>query len=145
MKTNTDTIALLKECDAGTKMAVSSIDEILEKVSDNCLKQILSESKSSHEKLGSEIQALLLQHDSEEKEPTPMARGMSWLKTNVKMSLDASDPAAADLITDGCDMGIKTLNKYLNQYKEADTASKKLCHQLIDIEEKLRKKLRGYL
>ena len=29
---NKDTISLLQECDAGTKMAVSSIDETLEKI-----------------------------------------------------------------------------------------------------------------
>ena len=36
-----DTIKLLRECDAGAKMAVSSIDEVLEKVSGPGLKQLL--------------------------------------------------------------------------------------------------------
>ena len=142
---NNDTIYLLKECDAGTKMAVSSIDEVLDKISDCNMKKLLTESKSHHEKLGNEIHSLLLQHNSEEKDPSPMAKGMSWLKTNMKMSMDGSDSAVADLITDGCNMGIKSLHKYLNQYKAADNVSKEICSRLSDIEEQLCKELRCYL
>jgi len=111
---NTDTINLLKECDSGTKMAVSSIDEVIDKVCDSKLKQLLSESRNHHEKLGNEIHTLLIEHNSEEKEPSPMAKGMSWLKTNVKIGMDESDASIADLLTDGCNMGIKSLNKYIN-------------------------------
>ena len=64
---NEDTIHLLKECDAGSKMAVASIDEILEKVEDDTLKQLLCESREHHEKLGNDIHSLLMEYDSEEK------------------------------------------------------------------------------
>lgn len=140
-----DTIELLKECDAGTNMAVVSIDEILEKTRDAKLKKILEQSKEDHRTLGNEIHTLLIQHGSDYKEPSPVAKGMSWLKTNIKMGVDDSDATVADLITDGCDMGIKTLNKYLNQYTHADNTSRGLCKKLISIEEKLCKDLRGYL
>ena len=140
-----DTVKLLKECDAGTKMGVASIDDILEKVQDPKLKSLLQESKSHHEKLECEISAMLRNHDAEEKEPNPMAKGMSWMKTNMKLAMDNSDKTVADLITDGCDMGTKTLHRYLNQYKAADEKSKAICGRLIDIEEKLRKDLRTYL
>lgn len=140
-----DTVKLLKECDAGTKMGVASIDDILEKVQDPKLKNLLQESKSHHEKLECEISAMLRNHDAEEKEPNPMAKGMSWMKTNMKMTMDNSDKTVADLITDGCDMGTKTLHRYLNQYKAADEKSKAICGKLIDIEEQLRKDLRTYL
>ena len=140
-----DTVKLLKECDAGTKMGVASIDDILEKVQDPKLKSLLQESKSHHEKLECEISAMLRNHNAEEKEPNPMAKGMSWMKTNMKMTMDNSDKTVADLITDGCDMGTKTLHRYLNQYKAADEKSKAICGKLIDIEEQLRKDLRTYL
>lgn len=142
---NLDTVRLLKECDAGTKMAVSSIDEVLESVRDSELKQLLQESKDHHEKLENDICALLKKHDAEEKDPNTIAKGMSWMKTNMKMSMDNSDSTVADLITDGCNMGVKTLNRYLNQYKTADNESKAICGKLISIEEQLCKELRGYL
>lgn len=146
MKTeNDDSIKLLKECDAGTKMAISSLDEVLEKVADSDLKQLLTESKGHHEKLRDEISDSLLRRNSEEKEPNSLAKGMSWLKTNMKIGLDNSDDTVADLITDGCDMGIKSLYKYLNQYKAADAESRGLCQRLITIEEQLRDTLHPYL
>ena len=139
---NADTIKLLKECDAGSKMAVASIDDVLEKVSNSDMKKLLEESKDHHAKLGNELHALLNKHGKNEKDPNPMAKGMSWVKTNMKMSMDNSDAMAADLITDGCDMGVKSLHKYLNQYKEADDTSKDICNRLIAIEEQLRSDLR---
>lgn len=142
---NTDTIKLLQECDAGVKMAIASIDEVLEKICNVDMKQLLEESKKHHEKLKTDIHFLLESYRSEEKDPNPIAKGMSWMKTNMKMSMDYSDKTVADLITDGCNMGIKSLNKYLNQYNMADTSSKEICIKLISIEEQLCKELRKYL
>ena len=142
---NKDTVRLLKECDAGAKMAVASIDEVLEKVSDLDMKQLLISSKDHHEKLGNEIHSKLLDWGSEEKEPNPVAKGMSWLKTNMKMALDNDDATVADLITDGCNMGVKSLHKHLNQCPTADRSVKELCLNLADIEDQLCKDLRSYL
>lgn len=142
---NKDTIRLLKECDSGSKMAVASIDEVLEGVQSTSMKQLLSESKAHHEKLGNEIHSMLSECHCEDKEPSAMAKSMSWMKTNMKMAMDKSDATVADLITDGCNMGIKSLHRYLNQYPAADHSSKAICGRLVDIEEKLCKDLREYL
>lgn len=74
-----------------------------------------------------------------------LAKGMSWMKTNAKVMMDDSDATIADLIVDGCNMGIKTLCRYENQYTAADEESKKLTDDLIRLEEKLRQDLREYL
>ena len=137
----TDTTKLLRECDAGTKMAISSINEILEKVEDTKLSEILTKSRNAHEELESEIHSLLNYHKEEQKEPDPLAKGMSFIKTNVKMGIDESDKTVANLITDGCNMGIKSLNKYAM----ADVISKKITEKLIRLEENLRKELSAYL
>lgn len=140
-----DSVELLKECDSGTKMAISSLDEVLENVQDSNMKHLLIESKGHHEKLRDEIFDQLMRKNSEEKEPNPLAKSMSWLKTNMKIGMDSSDATVTDLITDGCDMGIKSLHKYLNQYKAADNDSKEFCRRLITIEEQLRQSLQLYL
>ena len=115
-----DTIRLLRECDAGVKMGVSSIDDVLKYVSDSEFKSTLSECKKEHNKLDSELQSLLEKYHDDGKEPAAMAKGMSWIKTNVMLAVNDSDETVADLITDGCNMGVKSLNKYLNKYKAAD-------------------------
>ena len=140
-----DTIQLLRECDAGVKMGVSSIEDVLEKAQNDDLKRLLREYRTEHEKLEDEIRALLEQYKDEGKDPAMMAKGMSWVKTNVKLTMENSDETIADLITDGCNMGIKSLTKYLNQYKAADETSKDLVKRLIKLEEELERDLRQYL
>jgi len=140
-----DTIRLLRECDAGVKMGVASIDDVLEYVTSEELKKELKDCKIEHEKLNIEIQKLLNDYSDDGKDPNPMAKGMSWMKTNVKIAIDGSDSTIADLITDGCNMGVKSLNKYLNQYEAADEVSKDICKRLIKLEEKLAIQLREYL
>lgn len=142
---NKDTINLLKECDSGSKMAVSAIDEVLEKTTEPKLKELLEKNKEHHTKIGNELHSLLCEHGSDEKEPAAMAKGMSWLKTNVMLTMKNSDQTIADLITDGCNMGIKSLYKYMNQYTNAESEAKKLCKELIELEENLRQDLRDYL
>lgn len=140
-----DTIRLLHECDAGIKMGIESIDEILEFVSDHSLKECLMESRNDNLKMQGEIQVLLEQFHDEGKEPGVMAKSMAWMKTNVKLVINESDQTIAGLITDGCNMGIKSLNKYLNQYKAADEKSKDIAKRLIQIEERLVEDLRSFL
>ena len=140
-----DTIKLLRECDAGIKMGVEAIDEVIQYVNSPELKQYLENNKSDHVKLKSELQKLLDQYHDDGKEPNAMAKSMSWLKTNVKLAVNESDKTIADLITDGCNMGVKSLNRYLNQYEAADETSKDIAKQLISLEENLAIDIRKYL
>ncbi len=140
-----DTIKLLRECDAGVKMGVSSIDDVLDKVSSDELKAFLTECKNDHIELMSEIQTLLTEYGDEGKEPNPIAKGMSKVKTNVKLAVDESDEEIANLITDGCNMGVKSLNKYLNQYEAASEKAKDITKKLINLEERLAVDIRRFL
>lgn len=142
---NKDSIHLLKECDAGTKMGIISIDDVIDNVENAKLRQLLIESKDHHKKLLNEIHSLLDQYDSNEKDPGTMATIMSWVKTNSKLIMNDDDSVIADLMTQGCDMGVKSLNKYLNQYPNANHKVKDICNRLISIEDTLRQKLQAYL
>ena len=140
-----DTVKLLRECDAGIKMGVSSIDEVLEYVKSERLKKYLLDCKTEHNKLGTEVEEALDRFGDDGKNPSPIAKGMSWMKTNIKLSMHESDHTIADLITDGCNMGVKSLNRYLNQYKAADENTKDITKRLINLEEKLAIDLRDFL
>ncbi len=140
-----DTVKLLRECDAGIKMGVSSIDDVLKYVKSDKLKEYLTDCKEEHRILDKELQELLDKYRDEGKNPNPIAKGMSWMKTNMKISMEESDHTIADLITDGCNMGVKSLNRYLNQYEAADEVSKDICKRLINLEEKLAIQMREFL
>jgi len=140
-----DTVKLLRECDAGVKMGVASIEEVLEYVHDDNLKKLLNDCKREHDQLGAELDGLLERFHDDGKDPNPIAKGMSWMKTNIKLVMNESDATIADLITDGCNMGVKSLNRYLNEYEAADEVSKDIAKRLINLEEKLTVDMRGYL
>lgn len=140
-----DTIKLLRECDAGVKMGISSINDVLDYVSGSSLKNILKGSSAQHERLKTDLQELLGEYRDEGKEPAAMAKSMSWLKTNVKLKINESDSTVAELITDGCNMGVKSLSRYLNKYQAADEKSKDLAKRIISEEEHLGADVRPYL
>ena len=140
-----DTIKLLRECDAGVKMGISSIDDVLDDVKSVKLKEYLVNCKNEHIELDREINQLLDKYHDDGKDPNPMAKGMSWIKTNMKLAMKESDETIADLMTDGCNMGVKSLNKYLNQYCAADEVTKDIAKRLINLEEKLAVDIRNFL
>lgn len=143
-----DTIKLLRECNAGIKMGVSSLDDVIEHVKDGGLRELLAKSKETHTKLGNTTHEYLNEYHDEGKEPAMMAKVMSKMKSDVKMSMaegENADKMAADLVTDGCNMGVKSLYKYLNQYPAADGKIKQLARDVAKAEDTLVKELRDYL
>lgn len=140
-----DTIKLLRECDSGTKMGIKSISDVIDKVESEDFKKILNDSKLQHEKLENEIQDELIRFKDDGKDPSMMLTGMSKLKTNIKIGLDNEDSTIAELIIDGCNMGVKSLNKYLNEYKAAEEYAKDITKKLINTEQQLSEDLRDYL
>lgn len=140
-----DTIKLLRECDQGIKMGVSSIEDTLKYVRSRELKRVLEKSKKSHSEINSELLKLLdIYHDSG-KEPPVMVQAMSKIKSSVKLQFEGNDSASAELIIDGCNMGVKSLSRYLNKYKAADERSKDLTKRLISLEEELSVQMRKFL
>ena len=140
-----DTIKLLRECDAGVKMGISSIDDVLEHVKKEDFRRKLTKCRQEHEDLQMKILQELEKYQDDGKNPNPIAKGMSWMKTNMKLSMEESDATVAELMTDGCNMGVKSLNRYLNQYKAADEVSKDMAKRLTNLEEKLAVDIRQYL
>lgn len=140
-----DTIRLLRECDAGIKMGISSLRDSVGYVKNRDFRGILEQSLEKHEALEQDMQQLLARYHDDGKEPPAMAKGMEWFKTNVTLALDDSDDAVADFITNGCHMGVKSLSRYLNQYRAADEKSKDISKRLIKEEEHLAVDIRPYL
>ena len=140
-----DTVRLLRECDAGLRMGVDSINEVIDKVKGDSLRDTLTHCREEHESLGNEVQGLLDEYHDGGKKPNPIAKSMSWIKTNVEIAMDRSDETIASLMTDGCNMGVKSLSRYLNQYAAADERSKSVAKRLIALESDAAVSMRGEL
>ena len=142
---NSDTINLLMECNAGIKMGESAMKQVLPHARDKELRHILEVTKNTHAALGDETHAMLRKDGHMPKDSHPLARAMSSMKICATMMVKESDKSIADLMTDGCDMGIKSLSGFLNKYKNASDEAKTIAKRLIASEEFLEGKLRSYL
>lgn len=142
---NNDTVKLLRECNAGIKMGEDAIKRVLPHAKDAELRRTLNTCKDTHAVLGDEAHRMLLDCGEDTKDPHPVIRVMSDMKIYAKLMMKNTDESIADVMTDGCDMGIKSLHKYMNKYSHADREARELTKRLIASEEYLEGKLRDYL
>lgn len=140
-----DSVELLKECDAGCKMAIDSMEQISKYVTDDKLKSLITKYNADHIKIEEDIHRMLNQMGEEEKEPNPIAKVSSWLQSEVKMTMKGDTHEAASLLTDGCNMGIKSLCEYKNSYKAADDKCVNVCERICNIETKMVEDLQKFL
>ena len=140
-----ESVAILRECDAGVKMALASLDDVWEYVQHAERRAILTTTRAPHQSVGREIQQLLEEYGGKEKDPSGVARKMSAVMTKTKLGLDKSDAACARVLQEGCDMGIQSLHRYLNRYRGAEVPARALCRTLVAIEEQLSRDLRTFL
>lgn len=140
-----DTIRLLRECNTGTQMGYDALHEVCDNVKNPVFKQRLETGMQEHQALQAEVRTVLNANGQTGKDPSPIAKGMSWLKTNAELLVKGSDDTVADLITDGCNMGVKTVSRHLNRCADADTKVKDIAQRLIQSEEKLAVDIRKYL
>ena len=95
-----DTVELLKECDAGCKMAIDSMEQIAKYVSDDQLKTIIQKYNGAHIKMEEDIHRMLNNIGAEGQDPNPIAKASSWLQSEVKMMMNCDAKQAANLLTD---------------------------------------------
>lgn len=140
-----DTVKLLRECNAGCKSATNSMEQVLRYLDNEDLKMLIDEYNDKHIKLGDECHQMLNELDEEEKDPDKMAKTFSWISTEVKLMMNDNSQKIAELMIDGCNLGIKSLSKYINQYKNASNESVDLAKRLIKIEQEFMNELLKYL
>ncbi len=140
-----DTVELLKECNAGCKMAIDSMEQISKYVTDDQLKTLITKYNGEHIKMEEDIHRMLNNLGEEDQEPSPIAKASSWIQSEVKMMLKGDTHQAASLLTDGCNMGIKSLCEYKNSYKAADEKSVNMCEKICNIETRMVEDLQEFL
>ena len=137
-----DTVKLLKECNAGCKSATNSLEQVMPFAENyHALHDLLKKYNDEHISIGDECHALLNEVGEDEKDPHPAAKVFSWISTEMKLMADSQPEHIAELMTDGCHMGIKSLSRYLNKYQHASEESRKLARKLIQCEQQFYKEL----
>ena len=121
------------------------MEQVQAYVKDSQLRKIIEQYNKEHILIGDECHKILDKAGETEKDPSPMAKTFSWISTEIKMMINDDEKKIADIMVDGCNMGIKALSRYLNEYKEADKESRNLTKKLIRLEQDFMNDLLGYL
>lgn len=140
-----DTKKLLQECNSGCKMAISSMDQLVKYVNSSQLKVIIEKYKRRHEDLKEESEKLLETAGADGKEPGVAASAFSWISTEVKLMINEDDKKIAQILMDGCNMGIQSICKIQNACKNASKESISLAERLVKEEEGFAKEVKAFL
>ena len=136
---------LLKECSSGCKMAINSINQMREFVTDEKLKCVLDQYDKKHKELEEDTAKLLQKHGSEEQEPGMMASKFSRFMTDITLLVNQDDSQAAKLAMDGCKIGIQSLSEFINKYEDASSESIAIAKKIVKAEEQFMQELKEFL
>lgn len=139
------TVELLEKCSSGCKMAIHSIDQIEDFVAQDKLKSVIGDYKKRHERLDKEASELLSRYGEDGKEPGKMASAFSWFSTEMKLMFKDDEHEIAKIMTDGCNMGIQSLSKAVNECGEASSESLSLAKSLVRTDEAFMGDLKEFL
>ena len=142
---NDDTRMLLKECDAGCKMAARTMDQAIFFAEDSGIIQKINEYKDKHAEIGNECHSMLNEAGYSELDPSKHAKKMAWLVSEIKYVIDNSVQSISEMMIDGCNMGIKSISKYLNEFKNASEQSKDLAKRLIVVQQEFMNEMLCYI
>lgn len=140
-----NTIKLLKSCNSGCKMATNSIKQVIPYVHNNDMKAMLNKYNDKHVNLGEKSHEELIKNNSDEEDPIPVADLFAKISTDIKLLVDNSDEQIAKIMMKGCNMGIETISRHINEYSDADKISLKIAHDLVEIEEDFLHELELYV
>lgn len=142
---NQDTVNLLQNVDAGCKTAVNSILQVKDYVKHKPLCDLLEDYYHRHSQIGDQCRQLLTDSGFDDKEPSPAGKLFMEISTGLKLSTGSDTGKCADMMAEGCAMGIRSVSRYRNRYAAAEPAGKDLANRLISTEQAFFNDLLPYL
>ena len=136
--------SLLCDVYRNAKMGADAIINLLHRVTDKELKSELSVELSRYEDFAAEAKSALKELDESPEEEGMISRLMAKIGITMNTVIDKTSSHIAQMIIEGCVMGITDLQKRLNDgrdYKKAEA----LARRLIAFEEDTAERMRAYL
>ena len=109
------------------------------------LRKVLEESRDDHKRLLNENSNILKGYHQNDRDIGAMTKLMAHMSADMKLDINDSDRVIANIITKGCDTGIRNLRKYVNEYAASDLAAVDTARKLVTVEENLKDNIAMYL
>lgn len=126
-------------------MATNSISQVMPYVHNEDMKKMLNKYNDKHVSLGDKSHEELTKNNSREEDPLPVADFFAKISTDIKLLVNDDDGQIAKIMMKGCNMGIETISRHINEYSDADKISLSIAHDLVAVEEDFLHELELYL
>lgn len=147
MNNDKNEVNVLDELNKGACMGMDAISYILDKVSDDALKNELNRQYREYKEISDEIENLYPEYSKSKEEPhktNAMTKAMTWYGIEMKTMMDSSTSKIAELLLQGTNMGIIEGRKLLN-HKETNEDVNILVEKYVGMQEKAVEKLKQFL
>lgn len=138
-------VNVLDELNKGACMGKDAIHFILDKVTDDALRDELNTQYEKYKNISDKICELYPEYSQgEPHETNTMNKVMTWYGIEMKTFMDDSTSKIAELLLQGTNMGIIEGRKLLN-HKDTDKDVHKLVQEYVDMQEDAVEKLKRFL
>ena len=145
MEKNITEVNVLDELSKGACMGKDAIHFILDKVTDEELKQELNNQYQKYSEIFEKICKIYPEYSEKEPHETnAMNKAMTWYGIEMKTMMDESTSKIAELLLQGTNMGIIEGRRLLN-HKDTNTEINALVQEYVEMQEKAVEKLKTFL
>jgi len=141
----TQEVAVYREIQRNTEMAMKAMDTISDKVYDDQLAMQISRQALKYSELHNEAMKQLISAKAEPYRSSYMYDMLVKAGIHYNTLLNTSTGHIAELMIKGSNMGVLEMEKILNRNEGAGEKSKGLAKQLLDFEAKNIERLKKYL
>ena len=135
---------LYQEIYKGCKMGAESLVNLLPKVTDDGLRNEITAQLERYEEYAAKAREELFDLDTSPKEENAFTKMSAKMGVMMNTMLDASSSHIAQMIIEGCSMGITELLKVVHAYGIKDDAEQ-LARDVISFEESCSENMKKYL
>ena len=144
-KEDKNEINVLDELSKGACMGRDAIHFIMDKVTDDGLREELNRQYEKYHQISERIKELYPEYSEDEPHKTSaMNKAMTWYGIEMKTIKDDSTSHLAELLLQGTNMGIIEGRRLLN-HKDTDTEVHSLIQEYVDMQEEAVEKLKQFL
>ena len=118
-----------------TRMGADNVTDILDKVKDPELLEVLEGQRKGYVALHEEVLKMLKEAHVEEEEPQLIPKMAAFIALQWNTMADKSTTHIAQLLIEGGTMGVVDITRHINDSKEASAEAKHLAQRLLNFEE----------
>lgn len=147
VKQKSQTSDMLDKMYKNVKMGSDSIVNLMSKVSDEKLRQEMTNELDRYEKYAKDIENIIYDNGGKPKEENPMTKFSAKMGMAMNTMIDSTPSHIAEMMIEGYAMGISDMTKLIREYENTSVPEKllSLARGIVSFEENSFEKMKSFL